>query len=190
MVLNFIAPRYTLLFLNSEIYVVHVINCEWSRYVNFQLYMFCMRYKPCFSNRICLVDAMMIRLDVWNMLDINSLLMLLFCNVFCYPWIYIARWMVEFLCHEFDDKYKYVWMMLGCNHQALVISNNHSNPRFSCIWEDGSIKIDFKQIIWWMPPVNMRVRKTRLQRRLYCLKLLVLVFRHLGNYMGIETGLV
>ena len=41
-------PRYTLLFLNSKIYIVHVINCEWSRYVNFQLRMFCMRYKYVF----------------------------------------------------------------------------------------------------------------------------------------------
>ena len=50
MVLNFTAPMYTLLFLNSEIYIVQVINCEWSRSVNFLLHVFCMRYKPCFSN--------------------------------------------------------------------------------------------------------------------------------------------
>ena len=49
-VLNFTAPRYTLLFLNSKIYIVHVINCEWSRFVNFPLRIFCMRYKPCFSH--------------------------------------------------------------------------------------------------------------------------------------------
>ena len=30
MVLNFTATRYTLLFLYSKIYIVHVINCEWS----------------------------------------------------------------------------------------------------------------------------------------------------------------
>ena len=48
--MNFTAPRYTLLFLNSEIYVVHVINCEWSRSVNFLLCLFCIRYKLCFSN--------------------------------------------------------------------------------------------------------------------------------------------
>ena len=41
MVLNFTASRYTLLFLNSETYIVHVINCEWSRSVNFPLRMFC-----------------------------------------------------------------------------------------------------------------------------------------------------
>ena len=49
-VLNFTAPRYTLLFLNSKIYIVHVINYEWSRSVNFPLRIFCMRYKPCFSH--------------------------------------------------------------------------------------------------------------------------------------------
>ena len=50
MVLNFTASRYILLFLYSEIYIVHIINCEWSGYVNFPLHMFCMRYKSCFSN--------------------------------------------------------------------------------------------------------------------------------------------
>ena len=39
---------YALLFLNFEIYIVHVINCEWSRFVNFPLHMFCMRYKHVF----------------------------------------------------------------------------------------------------------------------------------------------
>ena len=48
--MNFITPRYTFLFLYSEIYIVHVINCEWSRSVNFPLRIFCMRYKPCFSH--------------------------------------------------------------------------------------------------------------------------------------------
>ena len=48
MVLNFTTPRYALLFLNSEIYIVHVINYEWSRSVNFLLRMFCMRYKNVF----------------------------------------------------------------------------------------------------------------------------------------------
>ena len=50
LILNFITKRYTLLFLYFEIYVVHVINCEWSRFVNFPLRMFCMRYNMCFSN--------------------------------------------------------------------------------------------------------------------------------------------
>ena len=49
-VLKFTTSRYTLLFLNSEIYIVYVINCEWSRSVNFPLRMLCIRYKPCFSN--------------------------------------------------------------------------------------------------------------------------------------------
>ena len=48
MVLNFTAPRYTLLFLYSEIYIVHVINGEWSKSVNFPLRMFCMWYKHIF----------------------------------------------------------------------------------------------------------------------------------------------
>ena len=34
-VLNFTTPRYAFLFSNSETYIVHVINCEWSRSVNF-----------------------------------------------------------------------------------------------------------------------------------------------------------
>ena len=46
--LNFTAPKYAFLFLNSETYIVHVINCEWSRSVNFPLHMFCMRYKHIF----------------------------------------------------------------------------------------------------------------------------------------------
>ena len=49
MVLNFTTPSYALLFFNSEIYIVHVINCEWSRSVNFPLLMFCMKYKTIFS---------------------------------------------------------------------------------------------------------------------------------------------
>ena len=48
MVLNFITPRYVLLFLNFEIYIAYVINCEWSKFVNFSLRMFCMQYKLCF----------------------------------------------------------------------------------------------------------------------------------------------
>ena len=35
LVLNFTALRYTLLFLYSETYIAHVINCEWNRSVNF-----------------------------------------------------------------------------------------------------------------------------------------------------------
>ena len=46
--LNFTTPRCALLFLNSKIYIVHVINCEWSRSVNFPLRMFCMQYKHVF----------------------------------------------------------------------------------------------------------------------------------------------
>ena len=52
MFLNFTAIGYALLFLNSEIYIIYVINCEWSRSINFLLHMFCMRYKLCFSNII------------------------------------------------------------------------------------------------------------------------------------------
>ena len=40
LVLNFTAPRYTLLFLYSKTYITHVINCEWSRFVNFLLHMY------------------------------------------------------------------------------------------------------------------------------------------------------
>ena len=49
MVLNFTTPSYAPLLLNSEIYIVHVINCKWSRSVNFPLLMFCMKYKTVFS---------------------------------------------------------------------------------------------------------------------------------------------
>ena len=34
-VLNFTTSRYAFLFSNSETYIVHVINCEWNRFVNF-----------------------------------------------------------------------------------------------------------------------------------------------------------
>ena len=37
LVLNFTAPKYTFFFLNSETYIIHVINCEWSRFVNFSI---------------------------------------------------------------------------------------------------------------------------------------------------------
>ena len=37
MVLNFTTLRYILLFLYFEIYIVHVINCEWSRSINFSV---------------------------------------------------------------------------------------------------------------------------------------------------------
>ena len=39
---------YIHLFLNSEICIVHAINCEWSRSVKFLLRMFCMQYKHMF----------------------------------------------------------------------------------------------------------------------------------------------
>ena len=48
MILNFTAPRYTFLFLYSEIYIVHIINCKWSRSVIFPLHMFCMQCKHVF----------------------------------------------------------------------------------------------------------------------------------------------
>ena len=41
LVLNFSAPWYTYLFLNSKNYIAHVINCEWSRSINFPLRLFC-----------------------------------------------------------------------------------------------------------------------------------------------------
>ena len=53
LVLNFIVPRYTLLFLYSETYIVHVINCEWSKSINFQLRIFCMWYKLVFFHHLC-----------------------------------------------------------------------------------------------------------------------------------------
>ena len=37
LVLNFSTPRYAFLFSNSETYIVHVINCEWSRSINFSV---------------------------------------------------------------------------------------------------------------------------------------------------------
>ena len=46
--MKFTIPRYAILFLYSEIYIVHVINCEWSRSVNFPLHMFCMQHKHVF----------------------------------------------------------------------------------------------------------------------------------------------
>ena len=60
LVLNFTTLRYAILFLNSEIYIVHVIDCEWSRFVNFPLCMFCMRYKPCFSNNMFMHESFLL----------------------------------------------------------------------------------------------------------------------------------
>ena len=51
-VLKFTTPRYTLLFLNFEIYITHVINCEWSRSINFPLHMLCMWYKLVFFHQV------------------------------------------------------------------------------------------------------------------------------------------
>ena len=51
-VLKFTTPRHTLLFLYSEIYIVHVINYEWSRSVNFLLRMLCMWYKHVFFQQL------------------------------------------------------------------------------------------------------------------------------------------
>ena len=49
LLLNFTASRYAFMFLNSENYIVHVINYEWSTSVNFPLRMFYMRYNMYFS---------------------------------------------------------------------------------------------------------------------------------------------
>ena len=57
MVLNFTTSRYTLLFLYSEIYVAYVINCEWSRFVNFSLCISCMWYKYVFFQQTHLSNA-------------------------------------------------------------------------------------------------------------------------------------
>ena len=46
--MKFTTLRYILLFLYSEIYIAHVINCKWSRPVNFPLRMSYMRYKHVF----------------------------------------------------------------------------------------------------------------------------------------------
>ena len=51
--LNFTTLKYALLFLNSKIYIVHVIDCEWSRSVIFPLRLFCMRYKTCIFPTWC-----------------------------------------------------------------------------------------------------------------------------------------
>ena len=64
--LNLIAPRYALLYLNSEIYIVHVINCEWSRSINFPLRIFCMRYKTCFSNTYTHTHTYIYNNPPWN----------------------------------------------------------------------------------------------------------------------------
>ena len=62
--LNFTAPRYAFLFLNSETYIVHVINCEWSRSVNFPLCMFCMQYKLCFFLQLVLEPGLQFRICI------------------------------------------------------------------------------------------------------------------------------
>ena len=54
--LNFTALRYTLLFLYFEIYIVHIINCEWSRSINFPLRIFCIRYKHIFIQQYIDID--------------------------------------------------------------------------------------------------------------------------------------
>ena len=50
--MKFTTLGYTLLFLYSEIYIVHVINCERSKSVNFLLHMFCMQYKHLFFHQV------------------------------------------------------------------------------------------------------------------------------------------
>ena len=51
--MNFTTPRYAILFLNSEIYIMYVINHEWNRsmFVVCCFHcVFCLRYKIRFSN--------------------------------------------------------------------------------------------------------------------------------------------
>ena len=50
--MKFTTPRYTLLFLYSESYTVHVINYDWGRSVNILLHMFCKRYKYVFFHQM------------------------------------------------------------------------------------------------------------------------------------------
>ena len=62
--MNFTSPRYAFLFLNSKTYIVHVINCEWSRSVNFSLRMFCMRYKHVFFQQMVLEQGFQFRICI------------------------------------------------------------------------------------------------------------------------------
>ena len=51
--MNFIPPRYAILFLNSKIYIVYVINLEWNRSIFCWICcVFCMRYKTKFTNKL------------------------------------------------------------------------------------------------------------------------------------------
>ena len=61
--MKFTTPRYTLLFLYSEIYIIHIIYCEWSRFINFPLCMFCMRYKHVFFQQLLLT----LMLNMWKL---------------------------------------------------------------------------------------------------------------------------
>ena len=84
LVLNFTAPRYTLLFLYSKIYIVHVLNCEWSRSVNFSLRMFCMWYKHFF---LALVDTIALEIILLFLIfvdDVVSPLYFFFFSLFSY----------------------------------------------------------------------------------------------------------
>ena len=113
MVLNFISPRYALLFLNFEIYIVHVINCEWSGSVNFPLHVFCMLYKLYFSNnwfqsglhfRICITCFVSFGIKDSNFMSFEDYTFKFFCM-----FVEIIVWWKLILmlwCHlSFDIKY-------------------------------------------------------------------------------------
>ena len=111
-VLNFTASRYTLLFSYSEIYIGHIINCKWSRSINFPLRIFCMRYKPCFSNnwyqsglhfRICITCFVSfgIRDSNFMMLEDSTIN---FLHV-CWNYYFIKTDIDVMMLFKFDIKY-------------------------------------------------------------------------------------
>ena len=104
MILNFTAPRYAILFLNSEIYIVHVINCKWSRSVIFPLLMFCMRYKLYFSTIRALRTKLFLFLSLFN-LNANAQ------NIFSlgeFLHNFFFSWMMDY-------KYIHYWIDILCN---------------------------------------------------------------------------
>ena len=122
MVLNFTVPRYVLLFLNSEIYIVHVINCKWSRLVNFPPRMFCMRYKPCFSNNEWVQEGAFLRKLRLCQLKMN-----------CFAWVIAWERQKSYGCWKCEavDVWRSLGLEASCSCVCFVWDTNHVLPTMS-----------------------------------------------------------
>ena len=138
-VLKFTTPRYTLLFLYSEIYIVHVINCEWSRSVifplricifpsngirvvfNFELYnMFCKFWIRNYSFMLLEDYAFNFLHGCWNydLIKTNTGVMMLFKFEFKYVKLIFKA--IASMKFNFD-----IILWLSCSYVSCLFKKNH-----------------------------------------------------------------